>query len=89
MNTNIDTKKPTRAEIAQLEAIASEIETARAKWHAISDKYPRCGECGAWYGELHNKDCDCNWCLTCAKQINLSDERGCKCETPVMSIFED
>ena len=82
-----DTKKPTPAEIAQLDAIAAEIQTLRTKWHAISDKYTRCGDCGAWYGDKHNKDCDQAMCMGCGNQINDPGAHGCKCDEPIVSEF--
>ena len=81
--------RPTPEEIAQLKEAAKEIEAAQAKFTAIAGKYARCFECGAWYGDRHDKDCDMANCENCGCQINITSDRGCKCKDPIPCQFED
>ena len=85
----MDELRPTPEEIAQLKAIAKEIEAAQAKFTAIAGKYARCFECGAWYGDRHDKDCDMANCENCGCQINDTSDRGCKCKDPIPCQFEE
>jgi len=84
----INTKRPTAEEIDALAQIEKQIDTLRAQYSAISKKYDRCFECGAWDGDKHNKGCDMEVCATCGNQINDESARGCKCAEPLIMNFE-
>ena len=83
MNTKI-----TDTELKELDALLVQRDELNQKIKAITDKHPHCFECGAFEGELHDKDCDCAMCMMCGKQINDPSARGCKCDEPVISEFE-
>jgi hypothetical protein len=61
--------KITDDERKELDALLSQRAEIDEKINAILDKYPRCFECGAFEGELHDFMCDCEYCPQCGNQL--------------------
>ncbi len=84
----INTKRPTAAEIEEIAAIDIDLTDLENRRAAILKKYDRCFECGAFDGDLHESGCDMEVCATCGNQINDTGARGCKCADPLIMKFE-